>query len=621
MTRTPFKFLDAYGKDDTEIFFGREEEVESLYQMSYQTNLMLVYGVSGTGKTSLVQCGLSGKFESSDLFDITIRRKNNINDSFCEELKKHDLEKSFDADFTPDQMIHSLYLDYLRPIYLIFDQFEELFILGNPQEEALFVKTIKKILSAELPCKIIVVIREEYLGHLSGFEKVVPQIFDKRLRVEPMSRGNARRVIVKTLENDQIKVTLSNEQVADTIIDKVTEGMGRVQLTYLQVFLDKLYRVAVLRGGDKIVFDQELVNEVGRIEDVLRDFLDEQLDVFAQEVDNKEIGLKWLKLFVSEKGTKIPIKRQDIERAMPELGRIKHFNYLQFFVNRRILRPLDSDQYELIHDSIALKLSQTKTVGVPMPLQVPPQQLPANPFLSFAPYGEEMAELFFGRDKEVRELFDKVINDTAVRSTLVFGPIGVGKTSLLRAGLIPRVRQLFRTAYLALNKEVIDLPLFVDILKNPPNDQELPRFLELFFGADAQKLNPEERKILVIDQLEEVFIWVTETAQLESFYSHLKHLISGNQNCDLVLVIRDEFFANLQDLESFIPGILEEQMRVKHLDRTSAAEVVRRNLHFAKIELENEDVMERILQNVLDGDGKKINLTFLQLYMHKLLNV
>lgn len=620
MTRTPFKFLDAYGKADTEIFFGREEEVESLYQMSFQTNLMLVYGVSGTGKTSLVQCGLAGKFESSDLFDITIRRKNNLNDSFCEELKKHDLEQSFETGFTPDQMIHSLYLDYLRPIYLIFDQFEELFILGNPPEETLFVKTIKKILSAELPCKIIIVIREEYLGHLSGFEKSVPQIFDKRLRVEPMSRGNARRVIVNTLQSEQVKVTLSNEQVADTIIDKVTEGMGRVQLTYLQVFLDKLYRVAALRTGGKIVFDHELVNDVGRIEDVLRDFLDEQLDVFAQEVDSKELGLKWLKLFVSDKGTKIPIKRQDVERAMPELGRIKHANYFLFFVNRRILRPLDSDQYELIHDSIALKLSQTKTAGVPMPLQVPAQQLPANPFLNFAPYSEEMAELFFGRDKEIRELFDKVINDTAVRSTLVFGPIGVGKTSLLRAGLIPRAKQLFRTAYLALSRELFELPLFSELFLGPPNKKDPPRLLELFFGEEAKKIGAEERKILVIDQLEEVFIWVTETAQLEFFYRHLAHLIDGTHNCDLILVIRDEFFANLQDLESFIPGILEEQMRVKHLDRFGAAEVVRRNLNFAKIELEDEQVMERILQNVTEGDGK-VNLTFLQLYMHKLLRI
>jgi AAA+ ATPase superfamily predicted ATPase len=619
MTRSPFKFLDAYGKADTEIFFGREEEVESLYQMSFQTNLMLIYGVSGTGKTSLVQCGLAGKFESSDLFDITIRRKNNLNDSFQEELKKHDLEKSFEAEFAPDQMIHSLYLDYLRPIYLIFDQFEELFILGSAQEEALFVKTIKKILSAELPCKILIVIREEYLGHLSSFEKVVPQIFDKRLRVEPMSRGNARRVIVNTLQNKAVDVTLSNEQVADNIIDKVTEGMGRVQLTYLQVFLDKLYRVAVLRGGDKIVFDQELVNDVGRIEDVLRDFLDEQLDVFAQEVDARELGLKWLKLFVSEKGTKIPIKRQDVERAMPELGRLKHFNYLQFFVNRRILRPLDSDQYELIHDSIALKLSQTKTAGVPMPLQVPARQLPANPFLNFAAYRPEMAELFFGRDKEIRELFDRVINDTAVRSTLVFGPIGVGKTSLVCAGLLPRVQQLFRTAYLALSRELFDTPVFSDLFLEPPQSTETPRLLELFFGEDAQKINPEERKILILDQLEEIFIWVTESAQLEYFYRHLAQLIDGTQNCDLVLVIRDEFFASLQDLESFMPGILEEQMRVKHLDRFAAAEVIRRNLHYAKVDVENEQVMERILQNVTEGDGR-INLTFLQLYMHKLLN-
>jgi hypothetical protein len=462
------------------------------------------------------------------------------------------------------------------------------------------------------------VIREEYLGHLSSFEKAVPQIFDKRLRVEPMSRNNARRVIVKTLQNEKIHVTLSNEQVADAIIDKVTEGMGRVQLTYLQVFLDKLYRVAALRGGSEIVFDNELVNDVGRIEDVLRDFLDEQLDVFAQEIDTKELGLKWLKLFVSDKGTKIPIKRQDVERAMPELGRIKHFNYLQFFVNRRILRPLDSDQYELIHDSIALKLSQTKTAGVPMPLQVPAQQLPANPFLNFAPYATEMAELFFGRDKEIRELFDKVINDTAVRSTLVFGPIGVGKTSLLRAGLIPRVQQLFRTAYLALSREMFDSPLFTELFLSPPNKKEAPRLLELFFGVDAAKINTEERKILVLDQLEEVFIWVTETAQLEFFYRHLAHLIDGTQNCDLVLVIRDEFFANLQDLESFIPGILEEQMRVKHLDRFAASEVIRRNLYFANIDLDNEQVMERILQNVTEGDGK-VNLTFLQLYMHKLL--
>lgn len=614
--RSPFKFLEAYGKADKEIFFGREEEIELLYQMSYQTNLMLVYGMSGTGKTSLVQCGLAAKFETTDWFDLVIRRKGNLNTSFVEGLKMQDREGSFEEGFTIQQMIHSLYLDYLRPIYLIFDQFEELFILGNEKEEQEFVKTIAELLKADLPLKIIIVIREEYLGQLSNFEKTVPQLFDKRLRVEPMSRGNAQRVIVRTLKSEQFNISLSNDSVADLIIDKVTEGMGRVQLTYLQVFLDKLYQVAYPRNPDQVVFDEKLVNEVGRIEDVLKQFLDEQLDVFAQEVDSREQGMKWLKHFVSEKGTKMPVKRSELEKAMPELSKIQQLNYLEFFVNRRILRPLDSDQYELVHDSLAFKLSQTRTAGIPIPALARNENLPANPFPGFAPYTQDMYELFFGRETEVKELFEKVVNDTEIRTTLLFGPIGVGKTSLVKAGLLSRIEPLFKTAYLAFSREVFEQKLFFEITTLPPTEQEVPKFLELCFGEDWAELSKEERKVIVIDQLEELFIWVPETAQLENCYRHLARLVSPEFNCDLVLVVRDEFFATLQDLETYTQGILEEQMRLKHLDRHQAQEVIQRSAEYAGLEIE-PDAMTQILRSVTEGDGKII-LTYLQLYMDRL---
>ena len=67
---SPFKFLEAYGKEDVDIFFGREEETEMLYKMSFQTNLMLVYGMSGTGKTSLIKCGLANRIDESDWYEI-----------------------------------------------------------------------------------------------------------------------------------------------------------------------------------------------------------------------------------------------------------------------------------------------------------------------------------------------------------------------------------------------------------------------------------------------------------------------------------------------------------------------------------------------------------------------
>ncbi len=81
-------------------------------------------------------------------------------------------------------------------MYLIFDQFEELFILGSADEQEQFIETVKEILQVEQPVKMIFSIREEYLGHLNWFERAVPQLLRKKLRVEPMNLDKVRQVIV-----------------------------------------------------------------------------------------------------------------------------------------------------------------------------------------------------------------------------------------------------------------------------------------------------------------------------------------------------------------------------------------------------------------------------------------
>ena len=72
MTASPFKFLDPYARSDKAVFFGRDAEVEELYRLVFQTNLVLVYGTSGTGKTSLIQCGLANRFQPSDWFELFV---------------------------------------------------------------------------------------------------------------------------------------------------------------------------------------------------------------------------------------------------------------------------------------------------------------------------------------------------------------------------------------------------------------------------------------------------------------------------------------------------------------------------------------------------------------------
>jgi len=62
---------------------------------------------------------------------------------------------------------------------------------------------------------------------------------------------------------------------------------------------------------------------------------------------------------------------------------------------------------------------------------------PQNPWLGLSSYTEESRANFHGRDEEAAELARRVQRKLL---TVLFGQSGLGKTSLLRAGLVPRLR-------------------------------------------------------------------------------------------------------------------------------------------------------------------------------------
>ncbi|MCB9285109.1 MAG: CHAT domain-containing protein [Lewinellaceae bacterium] len=75
--------------------------------------------------------------------------------------------------------------------------------------------------------------------------------------------------------------------------------------------------------------------------------------------------------------------------------------------------------------------------GLPEP---PKRPLPTSPFLFLKPYTEEHAEIFFGRSYYIRDLYLKISAPTSPPIILLYGESGAGKSSLLDAGLQPRLQ-------------------------------------------------------------------------------------------------------------------------------------------------------------------------------------
>ncbi|HEX3168529.1 MAG TPA: ATP-binding protein [Chitinophagaceae bacterium] len=407
--KSPFKFLDPYNKNDYRFFFGRKKEVFQLYDFVNKSRIVLLYGQSGTGKTSIIQCGLANEFEVTDWNPYYIRREDNLNDSFLNIIKNNFAEPSEEEiknlteilfQENTDNIHHEddvkshygekrviakviFYLQkitekYLRPVYLIFDQFEELLILASYSEKKVFLKTLDTLLGPNkiFDCHIIIVMREEYFAWLDEFEKEIPGISDHRLRIEPMRAKDIREVILDSCKVFNIKLTDPETNVTQII--SALSIQGDISLPYLQVYLDQLWRVNYqntypggYEGKEKFVpltITTADITEFGEIKDVMQRFLLERKKLIQHELKEKFPDIpdtflnSLLDCFVNEQGTKRP-NAYDIEKGSykfkkksakllrdtdPEVLKLA----LDFLQKNQILRNSGSS-FELGHDILA----------------------------------------------------------------------------------------------------------------------------------------------------------------------------------------------------------------------------------------------------------------------------
>ena len=233
-------------------------------------------------------------------------------------------------------------------------------------------------------------------------------------------------------------------------------------------------------------------------------------------------------------------------------------------------------------------------------------------WLGLASYDELHANMFFGRDTEISELTQSIYHNI---QTVVYGPSGIGKTSILRAGVFNRVREEgYMPVYIRLdhNKENLE-SFFSQIVSGIEESakvgdiqreqriiyvggkcQSLWEYFHcnVFWSADDHLVTP----LLLLDQFEEIFTLSTiGDSRAKEFFNQLSDLCNDQypqyiqhyiENSDeaiiyperinyrCVISLREDFLARLEEYSSEIPALGLNRYSLQPLTGLQALDII-----------------------------------------------
>lgn len=186
----------------------------------------------------------------------------------------------------------------------------------------------------------------------------------------------------------------------------------------------------------------------------------------------------------------------------------------------------------------------------------------------FLDYFEESDQfLFAGREQEIREIVARLSVDKTV---VLYGRSGLGKTSLVLAGVFPELR------------ERGFIPVYCRVLQNPALEI-MHTFREVLHAPSDDKLKEEVRikkVVLVLDQFEEFFIRFDKNQEARSgLVALLAELLGDSTSSIRVLIsLREDYLARLDELKDEMPGMFSSEYRLRQLTAFGARQAITRPL-------------------------------------------
>jgi WD40 repeat protein len=234
---SPWLGLHSFTEETSSFFFGRSEELKSLFERVSYRQLVVLFGRSGLGKSSLIKAGLIPRLRHSGYLPVWIRLNYDTDTALerqvIDALREQWVERgaAVPAEWADPAMnlwllFHLPKLGLLRSgapqVVLIFDQFEEIFTKGARQPEAAnaFVDSLAALVENRTPpsvqsrierdeelaeqleydsarCKVLLSLRDDYLYLLERWRKRMPSVMENRMELQELNGQQALRAVVE----------------------------------------------------------------------------------------------------------------------------------------------------------------------------------------------------------------------------------------------------------------------------------------------------------------------------------------------------------------------------------------------------------------------------------------
>jgi hypothetical protein len=373
------------------VFFGRGSASRILADKILANRMVIVYARSGLGKTSLLQAGVAPRLREENHLPLFVRVNDLRSGPFQGVLETIPGEAARQGIEYVSGLPESLWSffktaefwrgDLLLTPVLVLDQFEELFTLQSEQARAHFLDQLSYLtrgvrppsatpaaeeLSEHAPAvRIVLSLREDYLGFLEEAAEHIPQILDARFRLAPLDLHAAEEAIVgPAAVRDpglETRPFALDRRAVSSILDYLSQRRTRtvgetrryVEPFQLQLICRRIEQIAAARqaasGSDLTITMADLGGEAG-LTRTLRDFYREAIHSLPDGHRRRASRRLCEEYLISPEGRRLSLEENELRRQL-DLPK----ETLSQLVASRLLRSenrSESTYYELSHDAL-----------------------------------------------------------------------------------------------------------------------------------------------------------------------------------------------------------------------------------------------------------------------------